>query len=236
MLKEAMKTKGRYFGGALALLGSLAVSGCHTDMWIQPYIEPYKESGLFRNQQGMRPVVEGTVAQGGLRLNDNYYRGHDASGKELKSIPVEAVKAFVSPKEMLVRGKDRYEAFCYPCHGSNGNGNGFISVRGRGYWQKMPASYHIDRLRKANDGYLYDVITNGHGVMYGYASRIQDVNDRWAIVAYIRALQYSRSRPIESVSQSALSGIGAAGTGKELEGGAATKPATAGETNHGGEH
>lgn len=208
-----MKTqniKTRYVLAAAAVFAvGATVSGCHTDMWEQPYVETYQESNFFRDKQSSRPTVEGTVPQEGLRLNDALYKGY-VNGKEVTTIPVEAVKSFASPKEMLIRGKDRYYAFCYPCHGSNGNGNGFISVRGKGYWQKLPASYHTTRLQKASDGYIYDVIVNGHGVMYGYASRIQDVNDRWAIVSYVRALQYSRNRPIDTLSAEERAQIGKA--------------------------
>jgi mono/diheme cytochrome c family protein len=112
----------------------------------------------------------------------------------IRTIPVRAVNAFASPKEMLLRGKDRYNAFCTPCHGKSGDGNGFITQRGLGYWQKLPASYHTARLRRVEDGHIYNVIVNGHGVMYGYGARIQDVNDRWSVVAYVRALQLARQQ------------------------------------------
>ena len=192
------------FTVATVLLASLLLAGCHTDMWRQPSYRPYAENGFFDNRQSSRPLVEGTVSTTGLRLRDDLYTGYQ-NGKQIKTIPVDAVKSFVSPKAMLLEGQSQYGAYCYPCHGANGNGNGFISIRGKGYWQKQPASYHTDRLRKVTDGYLYDVIVNGHGVMYGYATRIQDVNDRWAIVAYIRALQSSQNRPASSVSPSELS-------------------------------
>ena len=90
---------------------------------------------------------------------------------------------------MLDRGQNRYDVYCSPCHGVTGNGNGFIAQRGMGFWQKMPATLHQPRLQKVEDGYLYDVLTHGKGAMYGYASRIQDYNDRWAVVAYVRMLQ-----------------------------------------------
>lgn len=182
---------------ATCLLGAgVALSGCHIDMWMQPKMKPYYASDFFADQQANRPLVPHTVAQGGMRLDDPaYYTGYDGAGKALAKTPVRAVKAFASPKEMLLRGQDRYNAYCSPCHGRVGNGNGYIMQRGLGYWQKLAASYHTDKLRKTGDGHIYDVIVNGHGVMYGYGSRIQNVDDRWAIVNYVRALQYANNAP-----------------------------------------
>ncbi|GAB4456569.1 MAG: hypothetical protein OHK0029_14770 [Armatimonadaceae bacterium] len=169
------------------------LSGCHLDMWRQAKLKPYREFDFFADRSTMRPVVPNTVARGKMEsTNPVLYTGRGADGKLVKNIPVEAVRAFESPKAMLLRGEDRYAAYCTPCHGKVGNGNGFIMQRGLGYWQKLAASYHSDRLRNIEDGHLYDVITNGYGVMYGYAARIQNVNDRWAIVAYIRALQLAQ--------------------------------------------
>lgn len=191
---------------SLTLGATAALSGCHVDMWRQPYIKPYYQSAFYPDQQASRPLVAGTVPQGDLKTDDPvYYTGKGADGRTLiRTIPVRAVQAFASPKAMLGRGRDRYNAYCTPCHGKTGNGNGFITQRGLGYWQKLPASYHTDRLRKAEDGHIYDTITNGYGIMYGYASRIQDPNDRWAIVAYVRALQlmYEGQQPGAPVGES----------------------------------
>jgi mono/diheme cytochrome c family protein len=175
---------------AAAALGlSLLLSGCHVDMWMQPKAKPNNQSDFFANEQASRPLVAGTVPQGALRLADAYHSGYDPDGKLTKKIPAMAVTAFESPKAMLLRGQDRFNVYCQPCHGKSGDGDGMIMQRGLGYWQKLAASYHTDKLRKVEDGHIYDVLTNGYGVMYGYGSRIQDVNDRWAIVAYVRALQ-----------------------------------------------
>ncbi len=185
----------RRWTAATCLLGmGVALSGCHIDMWVQPKIKPYYASDFFADAQGNRPLVTHTVAQGEPRLSDPaYYTGYDENRKVVAQTPVKAVQAYASPKEMLLRGQDRYNAYCSPCHGRVGNGNGYIMQRGLGYWQKLAASYNTDRLRKVGDGHIYDVIVNGHGVMYGYGSRIQNVNDRWAIVQYVRALQYANS-------------------------------------------
>jgi mono/diheme cytochrome c family protein len=169
------------------------VSGCHIDMWTQPKIKPYYPSEFYADQQGSRPLVPGTVPQGPLKFGDPAYYTGLVNGKPVKTIPVRAVQVFASPKDMLLRGQDRFNAFCSPCHSRTGDGNGFITQRGLGYWSKLPASYHTDRLRKIEDGHIYDVITNGFGIMYGYGARIQDPNDRWAVVAYVRALQLART-------------------------------------------
>ena len=188
---EGRRAQRGFVVAGIALITTAMLSGCHVDMWRQPYMKPYYQNDFFADKSSGRPLIQGTVPQGDLKTEDPiYYTGKGADGNTLvKTIPVRAVQAFVSPKAMLERGKDRYNAYCTPCHGKTGNGNGFITQRGLGYWQKLPASYHTDRLRKVEDGHIYDTITNGYGIMYGYASRIQDPNDRWAVVAYVRALQ-----------------------------------------------
>jgi mono/diheme cytochrome c family protein len=186
--------------GAMLLLGAMAaLSGCHIDQWAQPKIKPYYESDFFSDRQSSRPLVSHTVPVGPIRADDPAYFTGYVNRKAVATTPVKAVRAFVSPKEMLLRGQDRYNAFCSPCHGMTGDGNGFIMQRGLGYWQKLAASYHTTRLRQAPDGYIYDVLVNGHGVMYGYASRIPNVDDRWAVVNYIRAIQLTRSAPAGAV-------------------------------------
>lgn len=171
-------------------MAMVSISGCHIDMWRQAKVKPYWQSEFFSDEQGSRPLLQHTVARGHVKSDDiPFYTGKSEDGKTLKNIPVRAVQAFASPKDMLLRGQDRFNAYCSPCHGKSGNGNGFISQRGLGFWSKLPASYQTDRLRKADDGHLYDTLVNGFGIMYGYGVRIQDVNDRWAVVAYIRALQ-----------------------------------------------
>jgi mono/diheme cytochrome c family protein len=172
-------------------------------MWRQAKLKPYQEFDFFPDRQASRPLVPNTVARGKIKTDDPAYFTGKLSGKPIKTIPVRAVQAFESPKAMLLRGKDRFDAYCTPCHGKTGNGNGFIMQRGLGNWQKLAASFHDERLRKTEDGHIYDVLTNGIGVMYGYASRIQDVNDRWAIVAYVRALQLAQSGKLESATSAA---------------------------------
>lgn len=183
-----MKMSLRFALGLTALTSVSVLSGCHIDMWQQPKMKAYYESDFYTNRQSSRAIPDGTVAQGQLRSGDAYTSGKEGT-KFVAQIPAEAVKAFGGPKAMLDRGQNRYDVFCSPCHGTVGNGNGFIAQRGMGFWQKMPATLHQPRLLKVEDGYIYDVLTHGKGAMYGYASRIQDYNDRWAVVAYVRMLQ-----------------------------------------------
>jgi len=165
-------------------------------MWNQQKLKPFYQSDFFSDQSADRPLVEHTVPIGNgrtIKSEDPAYFTGLLGGKPIATIPVKAVQSFESPKAMLFRGRDRYEAYCSPCHGKTGDGNGFIMQRGLGFWQKLAASYHTAKLRKTPDGHIYDVLTNGYGVMYSYGSRVQDVNDRWAIVAYVRALQLTRA-------------------------------------------
>jgi mono/diheme cytochrome c family protein len=206
-------------------------------MWAQPKLKGYYESDFFADRSANRPLVPNTVPQNGLesRLDDAYSRGRLADGKFLPQIPPKAVQAFGTPKEMLLRGRDRYTAYCSPCHSENGDGNGMITQRGLGYWQKLPASYYTDRLRKIEDGYLYNVLVNGHGVMYGYGSRIQDIDDRWAVIAYVRALQLAHNaspalappaalREIQGQRPAGSPGGGGAELGEGIDDNAVAKP------------
>lgn len=163
---------------AIALLGG---SGCTQDMKNQPKQRTLSQSEFYANGSSSRLLPEGTVARGHLREDDLYYRGFAPDGSFTRSIPV-TVDA-----QLLTRGKERYEIFCSPCHGSQGDGLGMIVRRGF----QQPESYHQARLRGMPEGYFFDVITNGFGQMSGYASQVP-VDDRWAIVSYIRALQLSR--------------------------------------------
>jgi mono/diheme cytochrome c family protein len=165
-----------------AALCALALSGCEEairqDMANQPKNRPESPSDFFADGRSVRPLIENTVARGSIE-NDAYNVPKDFAG-----FPP-AVKL---NEKLLQRGEDRYKIFCTPCHGLQGNGEGMITARG----MKHPPSYHIERLRKAPEGYFYDVMTNGFGAMYSYSERITPA-DRWAIIAYIRALQLSRN-------------------------------------------
>jgi len=166
----------------LALTGCLLTSaGCRQNMHNQPKIEPYETNTFFDDGQGARPIPANTVARGDLR-EGSAYTGLDSANKPVAEMP------FPATRDVLVRGQERFNVFCSPCHGRMGDGRGMI-VR-RGY--KQPTSFHDPRLRASQVGYFFSVMTEGFGVMPSYAPQIP-VRDRWAIAAYIRALQYSQS-------------------------------------------
>lgn len=177
------------------VLLTLALIGCrgtrsdnppihpNLDMDFQQKFGPQEANPFFEDNAAMRKPVPGTVARGELRDSSVLYRGRTPEGDYVNEIPVTV------NKKLLDRGQDRYNIYCTPCHGKTGAGNGIIMRRDYGY---TPASsYHVDRLRQAPDGYLYDVIANGVRNMPPYGQQIP-VLDRWAIVAYIRALQRSQ--------------------------------------------
>jgi mono/diheme cytochrome c family protein len=182
-----MKISAALFAG-LALC-TLTISGCdyslRQDMANQPYNRPLSPSDFFADGRSERPLIENTVAHGAVG-NDVYSVAKDYAGYPL---PVNG--------KLLERGEERYKIFCSPCHGMQGDGNGMAAVRG----MKHPPSYHIDRLRQAPNGYFYDVITNGFGAMYSYSERIPPT-DRWAIIAYVRALQLSRNAKASDLPES----------------------------------
>jgi cytochrome c553 len=184
--------------GAL-VLAVAGLSACRQDMHDQPKYIPLRPSEFFLDGRSARPLVEGTIARGHLNDDTAYYTGKGADGKPVAEFP------FPVTKEVLLRGQQRYNVYCTPCHDRTGNGNGMI-VR-RGY--RRPPTYNSDRLREQPNGYFYDVITNGFGAMPDYAAQIQP-QDRWAIVAYIRALQLSQQASINDVPAEARGQIGAA--------------------------
>jgi hypothetical protein len=152
------------------------MSTLRQDMANQPRQNPLSPSEVFADGRSERPAIDNTVAHGAL-AEDSLIVPKDSNAFPL---PV--------TMETLQRGQQRYQIFCTPCHGIQGDGLGMVAVRG----MKHPPSYHQDRLRNEPNGYLYDVITNGFGAMYGYSAQIPP-RDRWAIVAYVRALQVSRN-------------------------------------------
>lgn len=171
--------------GAMAL--AFAAVGCHTDMWVQPKEMPQDESTFFADKLSSRPLVPGTVARGHLEADTPFFTGRDANGQYVTALPMQLNQDQM--KQLLLRGQERFNIYCTPCHGRLGDGNGMIAKRGL-QLRRPPASYHTDRLRKMPIGHFYDVMTNGYGVMFSYASRVEP-QDRWAIAAYIRALQLS---------------------------------------------
>jgi mono/diheme cytochrome c family protein len=148
----------------------------------QPKYEAQEESEFFEDKLTMRQPVAGTVARGDLREDDAYYRGKNADGSLIDRMPVDITM------ELLQRGKERYNIYCSPCHDQTGSGKGIIIKKGF----LPPPSFHLDRLRQSPDGHFYDVISNGIRNMPSYKHQIP-VADRWAIVAYVRALQRSQN-------------------------------------------
>jgi mono/diheme cytochrome c family protein len=171
---------------SMAILLLLATA-CRQDMHDQPRYEPLERSTFFNDGRSARPFVEGTVARGQLKTDEHFYTGK-VSGELVNALP------FPATKEVLDRGHERYNIYCSPCHDRVGNGQGMIVQRGF----RQPPSLHIDRLRQAPLGHFFDVMTNGFGTMYSYADRIAP-RDRWAIVAYIRALQMSQNAALDDV-------------------------------------
>jgi len=173
---------------------TVAVSGCRLEMYDQPKVRGYRASAFFADSQGVRPPIEGTIARGtpwptqftpiaGFDTNARWKHG-------VAAVPADSSNPYAISRAFLVRGQERYRIYCSPCHGRVGDGQGMIVKRG----MPTPPTYHSERLRTLKDAYIYDVVTNGFGRMYGYASRIA-AEDRWAIVAYVRTLQFSQYAP-----------------------------------------
>jgi mono/diheme cytochrome c family protein len=174
--------------GWLALSLLLILSGCVMNMRDQPKMIPLRESTFFEDGRSARPLLVDTVARDHLRVDRHLYTGQTEAGEFVTEFP------FDITRETLERGQERYDIFCAPCHGAVGYGQGMIVQRG----MPRPPSFHDERLLEAENGYYFSVMTNGFGKMYSYASRIP-TQDRWAIVAYIRALQRSQNATLSDV-------------------------------------
>jgi mono/diheme cytochrome c family protein len=192
------------------------ISGCRQDMQDQPKMKPYRGTTFFADGLSARQPIQGTVARGFLRTDTEFFTGK-RSGTQTAPAPTQQqgqtpaqdnsfpddIDYFPIPitEEVVQRGRNRYDIFCSACHGLTGNGDGMIVRRGF----RRAASFNDDRLRQAPVGHFFDAITNGWGAMPSYASQVA-VQDRWAIVAYIRALQESQrnlSTPSASPSPTA---------------------------------
>jgi cbb3-type cytochrome c oxidase subunit III len=186
----------------MALLFVPVMAGCRQDMQDQPKMKPYRGTTFFADKLSARQPIEGTVPRGFLRTDTEFFTGKKSNrtatpgtqtvqGQQTQnnSFP-DDIDYFPIPvtEEVVKRGRDRYNIFCSACHGFTGNGDGMIVRRGF----RRAASFNDDRLRQAPVGHFFDAITNGWGAMPSYASQIP-VQDRWAIIAYIRALQESQS-------------------------------------------
>ena len=206
----------QYLRVALLLIGLVVAAGCRRDMQDQPKMKPFRTTTFFGDGLSGRPLVPGTVPRGYLRADTFLF-----TGKKSKSLNAPAaasptpggpqptastpggaaqtvapyaddVDTFPFPitEETVKRGRERYDIFCSVCHGLTGFGDGMIVRRGF----RRAASFHDDRLRQAPVGHFFDAITNGWGAMPSYAPQIP-AQDRWAIIAYIRALQLSQQNP-----------------------------------------
>lgn len=193
-------------GGLLISVFCILTSACGVrfDMQDQPRYKAYKKSDFFADKRASRDPVEGTVARGQLHENKAFYTGKidnpnlnapvatstDASGNTVQASFPNDIDEFPVPvtKELIDRGQERFNIYCIVCHGPLGNGDGMVVRRGF----PKPPTYHDDRLRNAPVGHFFDVMTNGWGKMNSYAYQVQPA-DRWAIVAYIRALQVSQN-------------------------------------------
>jgi len=216
----------RVEGGILAslCLAMLAITSCRQDMQDQPKYLPYRGSEMFPDSNSSRPLVKGTVPRGYLREDQVMYTGKSgaavapanptqktpaANSSGTSSIPASPAAAtgndvnefpFPITREVLDRGQERFNIYCSPCHGVLGDGQGMIANRGF----SPPPTYHQDRLRNAPLGHFFDVITNGFGRMPDYSMQIPP-HERWAIIAYIRALQLSQNANVADIPPSDLS-------------------------------
>lgn len=188
MVQPARKLNGSRLVRFAWLPLCLVLAACHVDMYDQPRYQPNQVSTFFRDGRAMRPPVENTVAIGSFDPDSALLTGK-VNGELATELPVELTA------ELLEHGRTRYDAYCAPCHGLVGDGNGVIAYRGP---LQVP-SLHQDRLRTVAIGYFFDVITNGVNRMYSYANRIPP-EDRWAVAAYVRALQLSQYADVNDLS------------------------------------
>ena len=195
------------------LLLAVLAAACRQDMHNAPRVDPYEETDAFADGRGMRPLVEGTVARGHLNDDELMFTGK-VDGQFVDQFP------FQVTHQVFERGHERFNIYCSPCHGRTAMGNGMIVQRGL----RPPPSFHDDKIRNQPVGYYFDVITNGFGAMQDYRAQV-DVKDRWAIISYIRALQYSQRATLADVPEDKRGELDA----PETEERPATSHATPGE-------
>jgi cbb3-type cytochrome c oxidase subunit III len=197
-----MTSASRILLGVCAALLAVLTGGCQIrqDMADQPKNRPLSPSPFFADGRSERSLLENTVARGSI-ADDELFVPKESNAFPLPLTP-----------ELLKRGQERYKIFCTPCHGIQGDGKGMVALRG----MKRPPSF-IDpqdpRLRQVPNGYLYDVVTNGFGAMLSYSAQISPA-DRWAIIAYVRALQLSRNAPLSDLPPALRDKLNAGGSAK----------------------
>lgn len=172
----------------LALLLAAQASACRQDMHDAPKYEPLEQSSFFKDKRTSRPLVAGTIARGKLKEDKLLHTGRDGDALS-ESFP------FPVTEGVLARGRERYNIYCTPCHARTGEGNGMIVQRG----YKQPPSFHEERLRAMPAGYFFHVMTNGYVTMPSYSLQV-GAEDRWAIAAYVKALQLSRHANVADLS------------------------------------
>jgi mono/diheme cytochrome c family protein len=192
-----VKTRRLHLQFFVAMAALAALAGCKQQMAVQPSYKPLSASDYFVDGQSARQPVDGTLAQGRAELDDLYV----AKNATAFPLPLTA--------DLVARGQQRYNIFCTPCHGQIGDGNGFITTRGF----RRPPTFHSDRLRAAPVGHFFDVITNGFGAMPDYSAQIPP-SDRWAIIAYVRALQLSQDVPAAQLTPDERAELYAGGAAK----------------------
>lgn len=180
--------------GARSLAIVVLVAGCAQKMSNQPRYEPLEASEFFADDRSSRGLVPGTVARGHLQTDARFFTGKE-DDKPVAHLPERALEGR-SLEELLQRGEDRFNIFCAPCHDRVGTGRGMVVRRGF----PQPPSYHIDRLRQAPIGHFFDIATNGFGRMPPYRSQVP-TEDRWAIAAYVRALQLSQHAAVSELPE-----------------------------------
>jgi mono/diheme cytochrome c family protein len=181
---------------AIVALSFSVLAGCRQDMQNGPRYRTFQKSTFYADGLSARPQLTGTLAQEQFSEDELFNTGK-VNGQLSQVFP------FPVTKEVIRRGQERFNIYCAPCHSQLGDGEGMIVQRGF----RKPPSYHIDRLRNALPGHFFDVITNGFGAMTDYAARIAP-RDRWAIVAYIRALQLSRTAAVSEIPAEARARLG----------------------------
>ncbi|MBV9501059.1 MAG: cytochrome c [Acidobacteriaceae bacterium] len=169
----------------------LFATACRQDMHVQPRYNPYAKTDFFGDGRSERPTIEDTVARGQLHIDQARFTGK-IDGKDIDYFPIQITQAD------LQRGQERFNIYCSPCHGRLGNGHGMLVMRGL----RQPPNYLDPRLVSAPVGHFFDVMTNGYGAMYSYASRVA-TDDRWRIAAYIRTLQMAENAPAPLAQQGA---------------------------------
>jgi mono/diheme cytochrome c family protein len=169
------------------VVACVLLAGCRQDMHDAPRLDPLESSTFFADGRASRQLVANTVPRGHLRDDEHLFTGK-VNGQLAAEFPMPVTA------QVMARGRERFEIFCAPCHGRSGEGNGMIVQRGF----RKPPSYHEQRLRDQPVGYFFDVMTNGFGAMQDYSAQVP-VADRWAIAAYIRAIQLSHNARVEDV-------------------------------------